>query len=198
MTKLKGGYTAWIGAGYELFAKEGSDGIQVERLARILDLNKSGFYHFFGDRDTYFEDLLKFHQKKIDLFCHDISNCQSMDPDVITLMVQYGQPLMFNLQLVRNRHIKMFHEVCVTLNEKINAVLARVWSDYIGLQQYPELARRYFHIILDMLYSRIGSDSFTYEAIQTVLNEAKQIVSEVRQEIHGSKKRYARDKGVVH
>ena len=36
----------WIEAGYERFAHEGPHGIQVERLARIIGVNKSGFYHY--------------------------------------------------------------------------------------------------------------------------------------------------------
>ena len=43
----------WMNEGYDLFAREGPEGIQVERLARVLGLNKSGFYHHFGDRNTY-------------------------------------------------------------------------------------------------------------------------------------------------
>jgi AcrR family transcriptional regulator len=45
--------SAWTEVGYALFAEEGLDGIQVERLARILKLNKSGFYHYFRDLDGY-------------------------------------------------------------------------------------------------------------------------------------------------
>ena len=54
-------YQKWINAGYQQFALEGLDGILVERMARILNLNKSGFYYYFGDRDFYLEQLLKFH-----------------------------------------------------------------------------------------------------------------------------------------
>jgi AcrR family transcriptional regulator len=43
----------WIKAGYKLLGTEGMDGIKVERLARILDLNKSGFYHYFGTMEFY-------------------------------------------------------------------------------------------------------------------------------------------------
>ena len=45
--------SVWTEEGYRLFAKEGLDGIQVERLARILSLNKSGFYHYFGDLEGF-------------------------------------------------------------------------------------------------------------------------------------------------
>jgi AcrR family transcriptional regulator len=42
---------AWIKKGYSLLAKEGLSGIQVGSLARMMGVNKSGFYLHFGDRD---------------------------------------------------------------------------------------------------------------------------------------------------
>ncbi len=38
----------WIKAGYALLATDEIDGINIERLARALNVNKSGFYHYFG------------------------------------------------------------------------------------------------------------------------------------------------------
>jgi hypothetical protein len=47
MTNSKKTIQGWLDVGYKIFAHEGPEGIQVERLARILGVNKSGFYHFF-------------------------------------------------------------------------------------------------------------------------------------------------------
>jgi AcrR family transcriptional regulator len=49
---------SWLSSGYELFAQEGPDGIQVERLARILNLNKSDFYHYFGEIENFLLELM--------------------------------------------------------------------------------------------------------------------------------------------
>jgi AcrR family transcriptional regulator len=54
-------YRVWIENGYALFAQDGLDGIQVERLAKMVSLNKSGFYHYFGDRESFLEELMKHH-----------------------------------------------------------------------------------------------------------------------------------------
>ena len=51
----------WIEAGYEIFAHEGPEGVQIEKLARKVGLNKSGFYHYFSDRDVFFTRLLEYH-----------------------------------------------------------------------------------------------------------------------------------------
>ena len=59
---------AWTEVGYDLFAHEGLDGIQVERLARILQLNKSGFYHYFGDLEGFCMELFALHKKSCAVF----------------------------------------------------------------------------------------------------------------------------------
>lgn len=60
--------SVWTEGGYKIFANEGTEGIQVERLARILNLNNSGFYHYFGDLKSFIDELLKLHEKKADFF----------------------------------------------------------------------------------------------------------------------------------
>ena len=93
--------SVWTEVGYNLFAEEGLDGIQVERLARILQLNKSGFYHYFGDLDGYCEELIKVHKRKTDLYLEDVATVKSIDPDFLMLLVKYKVPVMFQLQLLR-------------------------------------------------------------------------------------------------
>ena len=79
----------WTEAGYDLFAEEGIEGIQVERLARILNLNKSGFYHYFGDLDGYCDELIKLHERKADLYLADLAKVKSIDPDYLMVLVKH-------------------------------------------------------------------------------------------------------------
>jgi hypothetical protein len=41
----KNSIRTWLEAGYDQFADEGLEGLQIERLSRITNLNKSGYYH---------------------------------------------------------------------------------------------------------------------------------------------------------
>ena len=70
----------WATAGYELFANEGLEGIQVERLARILQLNKSGFYHYFADLEGFCQELIQLHRRKIDLLLSEVREDQKARP----------------------------------------------------------------------------------------------------------------------
>ena len=64
--------SVWTEEGYCLFAKEGLHGIQVERLARILGLNKSEFYHYFGDIEGFCYALVLLHKKRFPSFCRKL------------------------------------------------------------------------------------------------------------------------------
>ena len=48
----------WLSRGLELFAKHGADGLRVERLAKSLDIAKSGFYCHFSDRQDFLKHIL--------------------------------------------------------------------------------------------------------------------------------------------
>jgi len=48
----------WIELGYKLFAELGDTGINVEKMARILKVNKSSFYWHFKTRKIFIEQLI--------------------------------------------------------------------------------------------------------------------------------------------
>ncbi len=79
----------WIKEGYSLLAKEGPAGIQVERLARIIGVNKSGFYHHFGDRDCYLEELKRYHENLTKKFTSEVIHLKHFDPDYFEVLVEY-------------------------------------------------------------------------------------------------------------
>ena len=48
----------WLRAALAVFENEGIEGVRVERLARDLNVAKSGFYWHFKDRDQLYDELL--------------------------------------------------------------------------------------------------------------------------------------------
>jgi AcrR family transcriptional regulator len=177
-----GGYSVWVEAGYDLFAHEGVDGIQVERIARILGLNKSGFYHYFGDRDSYFEGLMKHHLSLGQQFINEISVISTYDPEYLTVMIKYPLFVMANMQLVRNRHIpllnKTYHDYC----SKAEVFILPLWKNHLGLNEQPDLAKRYYELVRDMLYSRMSFENITYDFFHEVASEARVIIKELQHE----------------
>ena len=100
----------WAAAGYELFAKEGLEGIQVERLARILQLNKSGFYHYFADLEGFCQELIQLHRRKMDLLLSEVREIKKLDPDYLLLLVKYTSTVMFQVQITRNKDQYSFYK----------------------------------------------------------------------------------------
>ena len=45
----------WILCGYDIFSKEGSNGLKIEVIARRVNKSKSSFYHHFADLDLFIE-----------------------------------------------------------------------------------------------------------------------------------------------
>jgi len=114
---------AWINAGYDLFAQEGYEGLMVERLARILNLNKSGFYHYFGAHEIYFECLVRHHHRMVDLLIKDIGNIRTFDPGYLHVLVNHPVKVIANMQLMRNQHIKIFEQTLNEVNHKVNGAI---------------------------------------------------------------------------
>ncbi len=48
----------WINLGYKLFSEQGDTGIIVEKMAKILKVNKSSFYWYFKTKTIFIEELI--------------------------------------------------------------------------------------------------------------------------------------------
>lgn len=126
----------WIEAKYNLFAEEWHEGIQIEQLARITRLNKSGFYHYFRDSQEFFKHLIKEHHRNIDNVLEAISNLETYDPGFFNLMLQYKYVCFFHILLVRNRNVRIFLESHECYNKRIDALIIPFFSREVGLPEH--------------------------------------------------------------
>ncbi len=168
-------YQKWINVGYEQFALEGMDGIQVERLARILKLNKSGFYYYFGDREFYLDQLLKFHLKLVEKIGMDMRKMKQFDPDFFNVMINHELTVMVQMQLLRYRH----HPGCYANYGYANAIADKeiipAWSAFMGIASDPELAHQLFGHTRDIIYSRITPRNLNHDLIKSLIYEVKEV-----------------------
>jgi AcrR family transcriptional regulator len=167
----------WIETGFELFVREGHEGIQIERLARILRKNKSGFYHYFGSMDKYFEALMRYHSQLADQLIADTEAASDFDPGFLLVMVKHKETVMGHMQLIRNRHIKLFADTFTKTSRKIDLALLPLWIKHIEVTDQPEAALRYFEMIRDMFFSRITFETLHYDYLHAMASEAKTIIS---------------------
>lgn len=177
MTKSK---SVWMEQGYTLFAEEGLDGLRVERLARILQLNKSGFYHYFGDMDGYCVELLHLHKQKFELYFKEISSIKTIDPDWFKIAIKFKVQIIFQRQLLRCKKNSVFYQAAEALDQEAG-LLSELWSEYLGLgyAQSRDLAIRHFCMVRDMFYTRASLQNLTYEFIHSVFSEAKILLHQI-------------------
>lgn len=173
-------YWAWIEEGYALFAKEGPGALQVERLARILKLNKSSFYHYFGDQEGFWERLVKVHQRKADDYMAGLLTIKTFNPGYLKYLTQHQLFVLFQMQLTRSPRADI-HQVAFTIDKRESRALRDMWAEFIGVSDYPELAERYFTIVRDVLYSRTSFENYHMHFLQSLFGEVKLVVQDIMQ-----------------
>ncbi|HEY5747993.1 MAG TPA: TetR/AcrR family transcriptional regulator [Chryseolinea sp.] len=178
MEKLKN-LSLWTEEGYHLFAREGLDGIQIERLARIVQLNKSGFYHYFGDLEGYCAELTKLHHQKVKVFLDGIRHLKALDPDYLHLLVEHTTTVMFQVQLTRTKDRYSFYNTSELIDLKVNAAVQKLWNDFLGNRHSADLTIRYYYIVRDMFYTRISFQNFTYAFLHELVTDAKVLIDQI-------------------
>jgi AcrR family transcriptional regulator len=176
-------YNKWITAGYELFAQEGPEGIQIERLARILDLNKSGFYYYFGNLETYFEHLMHHHLQQAAALVEKVKTIPNFAPEYIHLMSEYTVPVLAHRQLMRSRHIALFSKTYAQVYQMISPAIIPLWAKFIGLSHNTTLASRYLEMVRDVFFSRVTNDTMSFEFITDIAMDAKELCDELRNSV---------------
>jgi AcrR family transcriptional regulator len=172
---MKDNRERWIKEGYSLFAKEGHAGIQVERLARIIGVNKSGFYHHFGDRDCYLEELTRYHDNLIKKFSNEVTLLKQFDPDYLEVLVEYKDSFFVNMQLGRFRINNKAKE---SLNNGRNANELKIiplWAEYINITDNQDLAFEMWKVVRDAVYLRITYNDMTVETVHSAMKDIKGI-----------------------
>ncbi|OOG74832.1 TetR/AcrR family transcriptional regulator [Algoriphagus sp. A40] len=171
----KGSLQSWVEEGYSIFSSEGPSSIQIERVARNLNKNKSGFYYFFKDRDNFLECLMNEHLDRLNSLAFQIRGIKQFEPDYLNLSIDHLEVFFFQIQLVKNRETTLFQNTLSRFNSRISAAVIPVWSDYLEVS--IEVAEKLWGLTRDALYCRASKENFTYNWLLDLVNEAKLIGS---------------------
>lgn len=165
--------TAWIKTGYALFAAEGLEGVRIERIAKELKLNKSGFYHYFGDRESFLEELAKHHIDLAHQLAGAFQNIKQIDPDLINLMVATREPILAHMQMMRNNHHPVLNACYLQANDMTIAELLPRFAEYIGITQDLEFAGKYLEYVRDMVHVRLTPENLNETFLRNLFSEIK-------------------------
>ena len=169
----KGSIQTWMDAGYSIFSSEGPASVQIERIARNLNKNKSGFYYFFKDREFFLECLMKDHLRRLNEMTRKIREIQNFDPEYFNFMISHKEEIFVQIQLMKNREIELYQGVLNLFDSRISAAVIPVWSDY--LDSSIEVANKLWGMSRDTLYCRATRENFSFSWLNEMAGEARQI-----------------------
>jgi AcrR family transcriptional regulator len=168
----------WIEVGNNQFAAEGLEGIQVERLARIAGLNKSGYYHYFGDRDSFLEKLMEHHLQLAIPYANELKQVQQFDPEFINLLIKHSTSVMFDSQLVRNRHVKLIEETHAQTRKIVDPILSKLFAEFIGHKDHLEFAVKYYNQVWFMFHGQITFKKMNHPFLRDFMYNAREVIQQ--------------------
>lgn len=169
----------WIQAGYEIFSQEGPQGLKVEKIARMVQKNKSSFYHLFADVEVFTQALLQYHGERGVLVAEKARLCKTMVPDMLHLLLDVKQDILFNRQLRIHRNIPEFRTCFEKANEQVVEAFLSIWAEALNLGDKTYLARIILNLTVENFYLRVTAETLTYDWLTAYLSEIQFMVQEI-------------------
>lgn len=166
----------WVKAGYKLLGTEGPEGIKIERLARILGLNKSGFYYYFKTMEAFLVHLLEYHVEIAHRVASEIGECETIDPDLLRLMLRQKFFFLVESQLLVRSGLAHAGATADEAGAIITKELILLWRRNNEGPTDAEAAEAYLNIIRHFIYARIDAANITYEFLRDLIDETKKVV----------------------
>lgn len=174
----------WVKEGYFVFGRKGPTGINIENLAKRLSKSKSSFYHYFGDMENFQELLLKFHLERAEQISKWGKACKNMDPDVINLLVETKDDLLFNKQLRLNIQNPLYKDCFEKSFKKITDSYLDKWNISIGFEQKPMLGKVILNLLVDNFFLQVNDENLTYQWFHEYLKNLRTVIQQIQISFH--------------
>jgi AcrR family transcriptional regulator len=171
----------WILIGYELFSTDGPTSLKVETIAKKVGKSKSSFYHHFTDVEIFTELLLKHHLTQVKIMAERERLCKKVVPDLLHVLVECKEDLLFNRQLRINRHIPLYKKCFEKATEVVGDAIVSIWSAELGLTGKTKQAALVLNLTIENFFLQITADTLTYKWLE-------QYIYELRKMVHALKK----------
>jgi AcrR family transcriptional regulator len=167
----------WIKMGYETFSLTGQSGLKIEPLAKKIGKSKSSFYHHFADMELFIDILLKHHLERSYIMAEKEQQANSIDPELINILVEHRTDLLFNRQLRINQNIPSFADTLMKSNKIVGNGFVNVWVKDLGLQLSEKQIEGIFTLALENFFLQINADNLTYQWLSEYFTNLKKITS---------------------
>jgi len=174
----------WRKTGYKLLGTEGMDGIKVERVAKILDLNKSGFYHYFGTMERYVKRLLYYHVGLATTIASEVAKCQKIDPDLLLLIVKHKAFFLVESQLLVKSRPAHLDEDVDEAGRIVNGELLLLWRRTGDAPEDSSAALGFLNIIRHYFYARMDPENVSYEFLHELAAGTQDVLDKIVRDKH--------------
>ncbi|MEM9895715.1 MAG: hypothetical protein AAF789_05050 [Bacteroidota bacterium] len=169
----------WIQEGYKLAAEIGLKTITIELIARVLAKNKSSFYHYFGDFQFYETQLLTYHLHRSLDFAAEIQKCKKINPDLLTLALNYKHDIFFHKQLRLNREKQRYADCYKKAFRNYEEAVALKWGEFLNIPDNNTLLSRFLHFFTENLLLQATMENFNQEWLEKYLDELLLLVKQM-------------------
>jgi AcrR family transcriptional regulator len=167
---------AWLNQGYQLFGKEGPNGLKIERISREIGVNKSSFYHHFADLDLYIQELLHLHEQKGQEIVRRFMGCERIDPDLIHLLIEIKDDILFQRQLRIHRQKTEYARCIEIVHAPIEEGLLMIWCEALDLNNHIHLANMLLKLTVENFYLRLTEENLNEQWLRSYIDELKRMV----------------------
>lgn len=167
----------WIKNGYEILAVSGPNELKVEPLARLVGKSKSSFYHHFADIELFVDSLLNYHIRQTYIIADKEKQANNIDPELINILIEHKNDLLFNRQLRINQNIKSFSLTLAQSNKIVGNAFLNVWVKDLELQLSQKQIEGIFSLALENFFLQINLETLNSEWLSSYFKDLKKIVS---------------------
>lgn len=165
----------WIETGYNIFAVSGEKALKVETLAKKVGISKSSFYHHFADLEIFVGCLLKFHLQQSEIIAQKEKSANSINPELIHILVEHKIDLLFNRQLRFYQQNKCYQETLMKSNQIIGNEFVRIWKNDLQLSLTQQQLESLFELSLENFFLQINEDNLNYTWLSGYFDNLKRI-----------------------
>ncbi len=99
MTEKTTNRERWLGMGYRQFGDSGPMSLNVEKLSLLVGLNRSSFYHYFGDVSLFENQLFSLHVQRFQEIGKELEGCSSF-LEMVKFILRCRAEMNFHRQLL--------------------------------------------------------------------------------------------------
>ncbi|TFV94567.1 TetR/AcrR family transcriptional regulator [Algoriphagus kandeliae] len=167
----QGAKDKWIEAAYSEFALSGPE-FSLNALAEKSKLPRASLYYHFDSKEALGEELLIFHQKKINSYLSELKKeVKDIVPDLYKVMYANKEGILFHRQLLLHRDQDEFLDIYKKGNNEALTILLPHIKQLFRTTGSDEDLIQFYHTLTDTWYIRVNPNDFNVENMISVAME---------------------------